>query len=243
MNHVIPSYIEERIRARPLTDINIIRGSTPVIAFGNAQTSRVATLGLNPSKLEFLDRDGTELTGAKRRLETFNSLGIKDRENINDRQVEQIWEACNQYFENNPYSWFGKLEKVLKYFNVSYYSGTASHLDLVQWATDPVWSHLPRQMQAALVEQDRLFLSKQLCNENIEVLLLNGRSVINEFNNSFDCNLEQHTKLEEGKLSTEIYKGYLFDKIKVLGWSINPQSSFGVTNTFIETIAQIVSKL
>ena len=35
--------------------------STPVVAFGNARVARVATLGLNPSCIEFLNRAGQEL--------------------------------------------------------------------------------------------------------------------------------------------------------------------------------------
>lgn len=243
MNYTIPSYIEERIREIPLSDINIVNGSTPVVAFGNAQISHIATLGLNPSKLEFLDRNGIELTESKRRLETLNSLKIKDRENIKDWQVKQIWKACNNYFNKNPYFWFNKLEKILKYFQVSYYNNTACHLDIVQWATAAVWGKLSKETKKTLIKQDINFLKKQLTNENIEILLLNGRSVINEFENSFECNFEKYTKLKEDKLSSEIYKGYLFNKIKLIGWSINLQSSPGVTNTFIETIAQTVSDI
>ena len=73
--------------------------------------------------------------------------------------------------------------------------------------------------------------------------MLNGRSVINEFKDTFDCELDLYTKLEEGTLSSEIYLGYMFNRVKVIAWSINLQSSWGVTNAFIETIAQTVSKL
>lgn len=243
MNYKIPSYIEERIKKIPPPNMKVVSGSTPVIAFGNAQIARIATLGLNPSKLEFLDEHGIELTGSNRRLETLKSLGIEDRKNINNLQVKQIWEACNNYFDRNPYSWFNKLEKVLKYFEVSYYSGTACHLDLVQWATDPAWGNLSKETQITLIKQDRNFLNKQLTNENIEILLLNGRSVINEFENAFECNLNKYTKLEEGKLSSEILQGSLWNKIQIIAWSVNIQSSFGVTNTFIETIAKKISNL
>lgn len=244
MTHNIPYYIEERIREIPLPNMNIVSGSTPVIAFGNAQISRVATLGLNPSKHEFLDNNGIELTGSKRRLETLNSLNLQERKNINEWQIKQILDACNNYFYKNPYYWFNKLEKILKYFEVSYYSNTACHLDLVQWATDPVWGKLSDQeIKKDLIKQDMNFLRKQLSNENIEILLLNGHSVIKEFQKHFECDFSQDTKLQEGNLSSKIYLGYLFDRIKVIGWTINLQSSFGVTNTFIETIAQTVAKL
>lgn len=119
MTHNIPSYIEERIKEIPLPNMNIITGSTPVVAFGNAQISRVATLGLNPSKLEFLDSNGIELTESKRRLETLKSLKVNDRKNISNWQAKQILDGCNNYFHNNPYSfWFNKLEKILRLMNL-----------------------------------------------------------------------------------------------------------------------------
>lgn len=241
MNYKIPFYIEERIRQIPPPDLHIVSGSTPVVAFGNPKKARVATLGLNPSKHEFLNKNGEELVENERRLETLNSLGLQDLNNISDQQVEQIWQSCNNYFSRNPYQWFDPLEKILKHFNVSYYSGTACHLDLVQWATNSAWSKLSKSIQKNLILQDKNFLNKQLIHENIEILLLNGRSVINNFQNIFECHLNEDTKLEENQLNSKIYQGRLLG-IKVIGWSINLQSSHGVTNTFIEKIAETVVK-
>jgi hypothetical protein len=74
----VPAYIEERIRQpRPNVE-STIKGSTPVVAFGDVRKSTVATLGLNPSKLEFLNRDGSERMGDQRRLETLASLEVND---------------------------------------------------------------------------------------------------------------------------------------------------------------------
>jgi len=52
-----------------------VPGSTPVIAFGDLTTARVASLRLNPSRLEFLSSTGT-LIHANRRFETLPSLGV-----------------------------------------------------------------------------------------------------------------------------------------------------------------------
>jgi hypothetical protein len=67
----MPDYIVERIRRPPPEGCEVVPGSTPVIAFGDVRTARVATLGLNPSKSEFLNKHGQELTGAHRRLATL----------------------------------------------------------------------------------------------------------------------------------------------------------------------------
>ena len=75
---VIPPYIETRIRRSPPERSCIVPGSTPVLAFGDARSARVATLGLNPSRIEFLDKAGVLLEGDNRRLATHASLGLSD---------------------------------------------------------------------------------------------------------------------------------------------------------------------
>ena len=49
----VPGYVEARIRRPPPEDCRVVVGSTPVVAFGDPRRSRVATLGLNPSRIEF----------------------------------------------------------------------------------------------------------------------------------------------------------------------------------------------
>src|SRR5205823_98443 len=81
--------------------------------------------------------------------------------------------------ERNPYRrWFDVLERVLNSVGVSYYRGTACHLTLVQWATNPTWALLPESSREALLERDVPFLAERLAAERIEVVLLNGRSVV-----------------------------------------------------------------
>jgi hypothetical protein len=55
-------------------------------------------------------------------------------------------QRCNSYFHGNPYSWFARLEEVLQAIGASYYEDTACHLDLTQWATDPTWNGLHRNI-------------------------------------------------------------------------------------------------
>jgi hypothetical protein len=75
---IVPSYVEARIRQRPPAGVRVLPGSTPVVAFGDVRKATVATLGLNPSKYEFLDHRGDEREGGERRLETLTSLGKGD---------------------------------------------------------------------------------------------------------------------------------------------------------------------
>ena len=63
---------------------------TPVVAFGDARNSRVATFGSNPSRLEFLGRDGNELLDNKGRLETLTSIRERDLTNALDNAIRLI---------------------------------------------------------------------------------------------------------------------------------------------------------
>lgn len=108
----VPDYIAQRIR-RPLPAISpqvVVAGSTPVVGFGDVLSAKVATLGLNPSRVEFLDRNCVELTEENRRLETLKSLGIDDLYSASDPVVARAFASCHGYFQKNPYRrWFDQL--------------------------------------------------------------------------------------------------------------------------------------
>lgn len=130
--------VAARVRQDPLAAA--VPGSTPVLAFGNVRSARTATLGLNPSRLEFLDARGAELTGPQRRLETLRSLGVASLADADGEIIDRVVAGCDDYFKRAPYRrWFDQLDYVLGALGDSYYGGTACHLDLVQPATDPVW--------------------------------------------------------------------------------------------------------
>ena len=237
----VPDYIERRIRCPVPADSRVIPGTTPVVAFGDVSQARVATLGINPSRVEFLDRQGNELIAFDRRLATHRSLGVSDLGKAPAAAIHQVLADCNGYFQRNPYRrWFDQLEPVLKACGASYYDETACHLDLVQWATDPAWSNLPIEVQRRLLRDDAPFLLEQLTNENIEILLLNGQMVVST------TSKEMNTTLDEFGLAhqdTPLFAGMVWDRIKIVGWSKNLQSSWGVTRKLKKAIAERVGEL
>ena len=185
----VPSYVERRIRTRKPEGCSVLPESTTVVAFGDPSSARVATLGLNPSRIEF-EVDGRELDGAQRRFETLGSLGVDSLEDVEAEAVERVWDRCNDYFAGNPYRrWFDELELVLNTVGTSYYDGSACHLDLSQWATDPTWNKLGTGIRQRLIDEGASFLSDQLREEPIQLLLLNGRAVINGFVRALDAQL------------------------------------------------------
>jgi hypothetical protein len=215
-----------------------------VVAFGDVRSASVATLGLNPSRVEFLDRRGDELTGRDRRLETLRSLGVDDLSTASDAAVAQVFSSCNAYFHRNPYrGWFDQLESILAAVGASYYSGSACHLDLVQWATDPVWGQLrPASVRQDLVEDDAGFLMQQLENEQIRLLLLNGKGVADQFEQALGTPMEEVSQIPTGRAPARISVGTTRSGVLVIGWSTNLQSSFGVTNVLRKQIARHVTE-
>lgn len=242
---MIPAYIEARIRREPPVDAHVVPSSTPVVAFGDARIARVATLGLNPSRVEFNDKAGVLLTGTKRRLATHASLGVSDLGTAPSDAILQVLDDCNRYFQRQPYrQWFDQLEIVLRACGASYYDETACHLDLVQWATDPVWGKLQPPVRKKLIADDAAFLADQLRNENIRLLLVNGMSVWKQLQAALSRELIIEGEAVVGVDSYQpacLYYGSLFNKVQVVAWSTNLQSSFGVTTLFREELARRVA--
>ncbi len=241
---LVPGYVEERIRRPPPDGLSVVAGSTPVVSFGRVAEARIATVGINPSRVEFLSRQGEELCGESRRLATLRSLAVPDLSTASLPIAAQVLADCDSYFSRNPYRrWFDQLDAVLQKCGASYYDGSACHLDLVQWATDPVWGKLPRTQRAALLAEDRNFLHDQLAHESVSTLLLNGRTVIETFSEAMACRLRpERDRLVFGRSSTRLVRGWVGD-ITVVGWTVNLQSSFGVTNDLRNRLADRVATL
>ena len=157
---------------------------------------------------------------------------------------------CNAYFQGNPYcTWFNQLELVLNACDASYYDGSACHLDLVQWATKPKWFCLPETVKRCLLNADAQFLKKQLGHENIELLLVNGNGVADQLKASLKADLEKvHTKRlgpipDFGGHTSHLYEGSVLNKVRVIAWNFNIQSSPGVSNELRGVLAKRVGEL
>jgi hypothetical protein len=141
--------VDELIREAWLTyerhshDPVVVSPSIPILFFGDsraysASESKVITVGLNPSRVEFPEGDRFYRFPAARGIYPQVTGGKFYRE---------YTEALNGYFYNNPYrSWFNSFEPLLNGLGASYYAGapnTVLHTDLCSpLATDPTWSRL-----------------------------------------------------------------------------------------------------
>lgn len=239
MNRTLPAYVVRRICQEPPLPC-IVKGSSPVIAFGDPWTSCAATLGLNPSRVEFLNTQGHLLDGDCRRLATLRSLGLDRLSDARMSHAREVVDDCRGYFQKAPYRrWFDQLEPLLKTIGTSYYDGTACHLDLVQWATDPTWGKLSLQHRRQLLAEDAPFLVNLLREGSIRILLLNGTSVVRQFQKSLDVGLVEQEMLHDDRhQACRLFTGSLFGHIRVVGWSTNIQSSFGVTKERRKQLAE-----
>lgn len=230
--------------------------SCPVPYFGELRRSKVASLGINPSNREFLDAAGRELDGADRRFPTLRSLGLPHWGEASSLDVNEVVAACDGYFSGNPYDrWFGVLDAVLAETGSSYYSSDrpAAHLDLVPYATHSKWGDLRAEQQRALLDSGADLLGALLRESAVEMLVLNGRTVVGEFENVTGVRLasEAHSAWDLSRRATRSVRGHGYigeiDRfgnvelgrcISIVGFNHNLQSSFGMTRRVLIAIRE-----
>jgi hypothetical protein len=221
-----PDYLVERASRIPPEGCSIVPGSTPVVSFGDPLRPQVATLGINPSSGEFLGRDGQLLAGDRRRLATLASIGVRSHDEIDATRASQILDECATYFDRRPYGWFKALDGVLSpALGVSYYTGSACHLDLVQWATDPIWKGLSDIARARLLSSDRAFLTTQLRHEGYRLIVVAGRTAMSWVEKAGLVKWRVVERLE-GQPATTFCLGDA-PSPAFIGWSCNLQSQPG----------------
>lgn len=241
----LPSEVRAMVRWLPPVGAPVVPGSTPVVAFGDPRRAEIATLGINPSQAEFLDDDGALLSGERRRLATVDSLGADRLDQLSDAQVAHVVAECEAYFRRRPYRrWFDPLDGVVRAATgCSYYDGTACHLDLVQWATDPVWGRITdRAIQQRLLDDGVPHLRAQLARDNVRLVLLNGRQVLHQVVASGLTTLVKVGSLLRPPQPCHLYVGD-GSGVRWIGWSTNLQSSFGVSTAFKQNLAEHIADL
>jgi len=232
----------------------VIPWACPILSFGDLAASRVATLGLNPSNREFVDKSGNELEDGSRRFPTLNSLGLGSWFEVDARHLRLILGSCQEYFGRNPYNgWFKRLDQVVTGTNTSYYDVTtrACHLDLIPYATECKWTKLTGRQRSSLLAIAGDTLGLLLRDSPVKILILNGSGVVDQFQEMAGFRLEQEQmvdwSLPRGTNSGVPGFGYrgvvdslsgicLAHSLLILGFNHNIQSSFGVTGNVISSI-------
>jgi hypothetical protein len=258
--HSALTVLIDRLDSPAMSGTDVIRWGAPVPSFGDLSRARVATLGLNPSNREFVDDSGDELQGPHRRFHTLNSLGLTTWSDVNVRHLRLILDSCRTYFLGNPYDrWFKRLDYVIAGAEASYYdaSRSACHLDLIPYATARKWTNLTSRQRSSLLASTADSLALLLRDSYIRVLVLNGQSVVEQFQETTGVRMEreemhQWTLLRQRKPDV-IGLGYravvnslcgvaLPQNMLVLGYNHNLQSSFGVTTDAVVAIREWVAR-
>ena len=258
--HDMLSNLIDRLNAPTLTEANVIAWGCPVPSFGNLPRSRIATIGLNPSNREFVDGSGNELDGPFRRFHTLKSLGLARWSDANTRHLRLIMDSCYAYFSRNPYNrWFRKLDYIISGTKASYYAKTAKacHLDLIPYATTCKWTDLTRIQRSSLLEISSDTLGLLLRDSQVRLLILNGRSVVEHFQYISGIHLEKEMmrnwslpRRSKPDVAGFAYQGVvrtlagvrLKQRVKVLGFNHNIQSSFGVTTQVTSAIRSWITQ-
>jgi hypothetical protein len=238
----------------------IIAWSCPVPFFGDIENARLATVGINPSNREFLAEDGEELVGVNRRLPTLSSLQRSSWLDVEAVQIQELVQHCSTYFLRSPYDrWFQVLERLLTPTGYSLYAkaGGACHLDLVPYATENKWGSLSSSAQRALLAASKDALARLLRDAQLNTLVLNGQSVVREFQRLTEVNLSC-TPVSPWNLPRaggQDVKGYSYvgevsriagfdlgSLVTVLGYNHNLQSSYGVTGEVVSAIGDWLAR-
>lgn len=227
----------------PPRDCDVVRGSTPIVSFGDFTKAKVATIGINPSSKEFMDTSASGTTNellpeGKKRLVDLESLGILSTDPFDDDTAEyvlgpsgakEIWEGCRDYFKgpNAYWSWFSDLEAVLSGASVSYKDSSACHLDISPWATDPVFRNLTKSQQNSLLLAESDFLEWQISKSNIELVVINGATVYESLKTLPAFYLQEFGEIKymsgDREMTSEFISGHGPGNSRVCGWTLNLQ--------------------
>ncbi len=182
---------------------------------------------------------------------TLDALGRRSLEGAGPDEVRAVVDECASYFERPTafWRWFRVLQRLLDAATDSrytYLNRDACHLDLVQWATDPVWRHLPGPVRNHLLAEGVPHLRRQLEHHAaIQVVLLNGKQVVGQVVESGLADLREVGSVvyrpRDGETS-RLYVGqanraWLNRPLQFLGWSANLQGNPGANSrSFVEWV-------
>lgn len=115
---------------------------------------------------------------------------------------------------------------------------SACHLDLVQWATNPIWSAIGEvEVQRTLVEDGLPHLRAQLTRENVRLVLLNSRQVLRQVIDTRLASLTQVGDIPFGTNRRRLFAGS-GEGVRWVAWSTNLQSSRGVTTALKDALRE-----
>ena len=241
-------FLIQRIQEPIPAGAPVVPVSLPVTSFGDPNRARIATIGINPSSGEFCSKGNTPLKPGKKRFVDREEICLGVGEIPTREQALRVLEGNHNYFQTeNVYKWFNSMQQwVLDPLNASYREGSAVHLDLVQWATNPIWNKITdAALREVLVKEDSEFLTGLLQGGEYELIVLNGATVTDTFiaRKLFKVSFEEkNTFLKaSGKQTSVTFRVGAILGTPTISWSANiPASQCG--NVTREVISHWISE-
>src|SRR5690606_17044513 len=105
--------------------------------------------------------------------------------------------------------WFRQLDQVIAGTSASYYDSEshACHLDLIPFATECKWTDLTRTQRERLVDIAGDVLAHLLFDSPVQILVLNGRSVVEQL---------------------QLLAGVDFERSEMPGWSLRRNGKLSI---------------
>lgn len=225
-------FLLRRIQQPVPTNTPIVPISLPVTSFGNPNTARVATVGINPSSGEFCSPNKKPLPLEKKRFVDREVLGLAPTDIPTPEQALRVLEGNHNYFKTgNAYKWFDAMQEwALNPLGVSYGDGSAVHLDIVQWATDPVWDKIEHPYNKLdILVNDREFIYDIMRNGEFDLVVLNGATVLNHMAELklfyAEYSVKETFTKDNGKQTSVTFVIGKVNGAPAVGWSANIPSS------------------
>ena len=195
----------------------------PVPAFGNhnSPSVRVATVGLNPSATEFVNKFG-DWKPQTERLPLVTDFGVRERDHVSVANLERAANLRATYFERPHHSFFNSLQNLLSAANEdwNYSTGTAVHLDLVACGTWRAWGKMSKRATDELVKNCHKHMKRTLTElPNETLLLLDGKTA----NTTLAHNFGFGERMEEHIGNVTVWRGSLQIEgrcFQYKGWNI-----------------------
>ena len=246
----ILNYIKQPI---PQNDkMPIVSRSVPVPFFGDIENATVATISINPSNCEFVDKNMNLFNIFQKRFEDRDKLKVNDTDYLTDSQAKEVYDSLILYFKNkNSYTnWFDRLQKPLgNRLEESYYDGTMVNIDIFPWATEDKWNQLSKikvsKDDKVTVTENALkayrksgLLKNMLLQKKFKYVYMNGSTVKNEITEYFSKIINEHFVIIDGQKYC-LYEGKLDNGTKLIGLNCYIPS----TPVKTETLNQLLEML
>lgn len=218
MEQKLKEFLLDKISEPLPTNIGIVKGSIPIVFFGNVEKAEIATLSLNPSNIEFEHK-------GKRRCVDRKELKVKDHQKLTREQSESVYQSLLLYFKVNPYKrWFNPMNKLFEKKELEYYNDKIVHLDISPWATSNKWNGLSREERESII--DTSIIKNVIEKRGIKKLFINGKTTFNVFCETLGLNIKDilqsnftYKIQNDNNKSFILYETAIFG-CKIIGWNL-----------------------